>query len=68
MRRLRVIDIALLITMVPLWLDIQGPTTRARIEEQFGTDFGARNRDHASHMNLFPTVLTLMNVETESIR
>ncbi len=53
--------------MVPLWLDLRGGETQSRILEEFGTDFAVRNRDHASHMNVFPTLLTLMNLFTDDL-
>lgn len=51
--------------MVPLWLDVRGPQTRSDFHERFGTAFAERNRDHAAHFNVFPTLLRLMGISAE---
>jgi glucan phosphoethanolaminetransferase (alkaline phosphatase superfamily) len=50
---------------VPLWLDVRGEQAMRRLRERFGPEFERRNHNHASHFNVFPTLLTLMNVGTD---
>lgn len=51
--------------MVPLWFDVRGERTRTEFESRFGNEFAERNRDHAAHVNVFPTLLQLMGVSVD---
>lgn len=50
---------------VPLWLDPRNDAVRERLARRFGTDWQAQHVDRASHFELFPTLLTLMNIATD---
>lgn len=51
--------------MVPLWFDVRGEDTRARFRAEFGGAFVERNRNHAAHANVFPTLLRMMGVSVD---
>ena len=50
--------------MVPLWLDLRGPSTRDGFLEDRGVEWVHRNRNRVAHGNVFPTLLELMGIES----
>ena len=50
--------------VVPLWLDPRGEAVRERLDRRFDEAWRIDNVDRASHFDLFPTLLTLMNIQT----